>query len=313
MSFLSGPATSPITLLDAFVTFLTAAGWVQDAYAADGTGKAYHGHKGTKFVHLRSFVNEQNAFLGTQSVAGKSGIAITGSTGYSGLANWYVQPGQPVQYGLAPDTTVTHVMSLPSGAVTNSWMFADAAGDNCSLVAINAFGVYTYVYFGDVVKVQAWTGGMYFGGSRQRNGAFGFGIDAAESGPPGSTGLLRADVDSHVGLWQNIENSIDTGKRLQSSTHDVNAAVDFGGQHISYGEFRKRARSTLTGGLLLLPTLWLVERDFGGLRTGGGFSLVGSIPDVFQTTSTAVAPGSTFSIGPDDYVVFPQFAIRKHP
>ena len=72
MSYQSGPATNPTTLLDAFVAFLGAAGWVQDAYVADGTGKRYHGHKGSKYIHLRSFINEQQTQLGTAATVGSA-------------------------------------------------------------------------------------------------------------------------------------------------------------------------------------------------------------------------------------------------
>lgn len=313
MSFASGPAASPVALLDAFVAFLNAAGWTQDAYIADGSGKRYHAHKGTKYIHLRSYINEGQAQLGTSFIVNKSGIAVAGSTGYSGtIPAWYAQAGVPVGFGLGTDTALTGVMSLPAGAITNAWMFADATGDCCVLVALNSFGVYTYIYFGDIVKVQAWTGGMYFGASRPRTAAYG-GNDTIESGPPGEYGLLRANVDSFVNLWVNTDQTVDTGKKMLSTTRNINQNEDFLGQHIGYGSLRKRSRSVATDGLLLLPTLWSVERDFAGARSGGGFSMAGRIPDVFQTTSTFVAPGSTFSIGSDDYVVFPQFAVRKYP
>lgn len=312
MSYASAPATSPVTLLDAFVAFLTAAGWTQDAYVADGTGKRYHGHKGAKYIHLRSFINEAALQLGTGSAA-DSGIAVMGSTGYTGIVGpWYAQAGQPVTLGGSAATAITCVMSLPPGAVSASWMFASASGDCCALVAPNAAGIYTYVYFGDIVKPQAWTGGMYFGGSRPRSGVFG-GFATQESGPPGDYALLRADVDSFVGLWTTIDQALATGKVLQSTVRAINRPVDFPSQHISYGEFRKRARSAMTNGLLLLPTILLVERDFGGALSGGGFSIAGQIPDVFQTTSTGTTPGSPFVIGPDTYVVFPEFAIKKNP
>lgn len=313
MSYASGPYASPVALLDAFVAMLTASGWVQDAYVAEATGKRYHGHKGAKYIHIRSFINEAGQpQLGTVSFGG-SGLACTGSTGYAGSTAgfWYVQPGAPVQFGLGTNTTRTCVMSTPSGAITNTWMFTDAAGDNAVIVALNGFGVYTYLFFGDIVKTQAWTGGMYFGGSRPNNGAFGFGIEAQESGPPGENLYLRANVDSFINLW--VSNLGDTGKALVTTVRSIARAQDFQNQGIGWGSLRLRARSSMTGGVLMLPALVMVERDFAGALTGGGLSLTGTLPDVFQTTITGIAPGSTFSIGPDDYLVFPEFAVRKHP
>ena len=315
MSYASGPYASPVALLDAFVAFLGTAGWVQDAYVADGTGKRYHGHKGTKFVHLRSFIVENGTQIGNPTGGGffGSGIAVTGSTSYAGSTAgfWYAQPGAPITFGGAPNSTKTCVMSLPAGAITNSWMFADATGDNAVLIGLNAFGTYTYVFFGDVVKVQAWTGGMYFGGSRPNNSAFGSGIEAVESGPPGDFAYVRADVDAFVNAW--VSNNVDTGKLLVASVRGIARGQDFQGQGIGWGAFRLRARSVSTGGVLMLPALLCVERDFGGVFTGGGLSFIGHMPNVFQTTNTGIAPGSTVSIGPDDYIIFPQFAVRKVP
>lgn len=315
MSYANGASASPVALLDSFVALLNGSGWTQDAYVADGTGKRYHGHKGTKYIHLRSFINENGTQIGNATGGGflGSGIACVGSTAYAGSTAgfWYDQPGVPVNPGSGTNTARTAVMSLPVGAISNSWMFTDATGDNAVLVALNSFGTYTYLYFGDVAKVQAWTGGMYFGGSRPWNGAFGSGIEAQESGPPGDYLWVRANVDAYVGLW--VGNNGDVGKVLTASTRHVTRGVDFGGQGISWGVLRVRSRSTFTGGVVMLPALVCVERDFGGSFAGGGLSLIGSLPEVFQTTITGIAPGATFSIGPDDYILFPQFAVRKHP
>ena len=310
MSYNSAPYSSPITLLDAFVTFLGTAGWTQDAYVADGTGWRYHGHKGTKYIHLRSFINEYQGQLGNGV---GSGISIIGSTGYVGgtAGFWYVQPGIPISFGLGSNTAMTRVMSLPPGAISNSWMFADTAGDNVVMVATNGSGAYTYVFFGDLVKAQAWTGGAYFGGTRAASNVIG-GILASESGPPGCTGMLQATVDSFAGQWLDID-GMQSGKRLQSSTCAVSEGTVVLTDHIGYGALRLRANSGSTGALILLPTLWLVERDFAGARSGGGWSLAGQVPNVFQTTSVGFAPGALASIGTDNYIVFPEFAIRKWP
>lgn len=326
MSYQTGPALSPIDLLNQFVTFLAAAGWTVDDNALDGTGRAVHIHKGTSFIALRAFINENTTLLGG-SAAG-CGIAVLGFGAYSAGGAWYAQAGAPYLYGQLPGVNVTPaIMPLPAGAISNYWMFADAAGTNVVLVANKAPGIYTHLYFGQINKYNTWTGGAYFGASRQYIGAFtaGTGITVS-SAPPGAMGysngsgtMFRADVDSWVNRWLDLTSaqnpgSIQTvGKRAQSSTRAADQASVVPNDHINFGALAFRAKSSNTSGLILLPTILLVERDFGGQLYGGGWSAIGEIPYVYQSTTDGFVPGSTHTIGTDQYLVFPNFAIRKFP
>jgi hypothetical protein len=324
MSYQTGPSATPVALLDSFVTFLVAAGWVLDSNIAQLTGKRAHLHKGAKYIHLRSFINEQESHLGTGGTPG-SGIAMTQGTGYNGANNWYIQAGVPLQFGATPGVdNWTAVMPLPAGAIQNYWMFADAAGDNVWLVAFKQAGVYTYLGFGELIKPTAWTGGSWFCGTRQsfnNDGiAAGPGV-TTESHPPMSIrGFLRADVDSWVGNWNNLTNGVSSfgsatiGKRVQSTMYSVPGNnINIAGDHINYGSLAVRANTLRTGALILLPAILLIERDFGGALSGGGWSTCGQVPDVFQTTITGFVPGSQYTVSTDQYIVFPEFAIRKYP
>lgn len=321
MSYQTGPATSPVDLLSQFKMFLVAAGWTADDDVADGTGRQVHVHKGSKYIALRSFINENSLLLGGSPTL--SGIAITGATGYASAANWFNQAGAPYRDGMSPSVDViTCVMPLPAGAISNYWMFADTAGDNVVLVALKASGIYTHLFFGDLVKYGTWTGGQYFGASRSylmfslQDGL------TMTSAPPGAavynqpSALLKADVDTQVGKWlsmtgETISPTVSTGKRMQSSTSALDTNVEIAGDHIHYGFLRTRAESSNTSGLILLPTIWLAERDFGGNRYGGGWAALGEVPWVYQSTTTDFAPGSTQTISTDSYLVFPQFAVRQ--
>lgn len=323
MSFQTGPSASPVTLLSDFLTFLAAAGWTVDADGADGTGRKSYVHKGSKFVALRSFINENSLLLG--GTAGFSGIALTGATAYASAANWFNQAGAPFKDGGSSSVDViTCVMPLPAGAISNYWMFADVAGDNVVLVALKSSGVYTHLFFGDLTKYGTWTGGPYFGASRSyllfslQDGI------TVTSAPPGAavynqpSAMLKADVDSHTGKWlsmtgETVAPSVSSGKRMQSSTSALDTNMEIAGDHIHYGFLRRRAESSNTSGLILLPTIWLAERDFGGNKFGGGWAALGEVPWCFQTTSDGFAPGTEQSISTDLYQVFPGFAIRKFP
>lgn len=320
MSYQTGPSASPVALLDTFVTFLVAAGWVQDANTADGTGKRAHLHKGAKYIHLRSFINENDQYTGGGP---GSGIAITVGTAYAGANPWWRQANTPFTQGGDPNVHVwTGVMATPPGAIQNYWMFADAAGDNCFLVALKQSGVYSYIGFGELIKPQAYTGGGWFVAPRycggftggQNGHGAGEGVTTQSDIPASFMGFFKADVDSWVGRWNILSNTtpvgfnVTPGKRVNSTTGQT-----VNGDNIFYGAFRLRARSERTGALILLPTLWLVDRDFGGALSGGGWSLVGQVPDIFQTKTTGFVPGSQYNISTDQYIVFPDFVIRKYP
>lgn len=325
MPYQTGPAANPVDLLDAFMTFCVAAGWTQDAYGIDpsvgSTGKAGHLHKGTKYIHLRSFINENSNFLGGNSSVFGSGIAIIPGGSYVADPTWWKQANIPFNYlGNILTQPITMIMPLPAGAIQNYWMFADAAGDNVHLVALKQSGVYTHLGFGDMIKPDAYTGGFYCLGTRHYAGAFlnGPGV-TTQNGPPGSAwGLLRASVDSLPNYWHMINANVAApgaalpGKRVNPSTAPTLGATWGASEHISYGAFRLRARSTRTQGLVLLPTHWMIERDFGGAISGGGWSFAGTVPDVFQCNSTGFAPGEQYDISTDEYIVFPEFAVRKH-
>jgi hypothetical protein len=329
MSYQAGGATSPVDLLAQFKVFLSAAGWTVDQDFAQGNGRVVSVHKGVKFITLRSFINEGGTQLGQNGGVIGSGIAIIAHTGayvVPGVpAQWYNQAGSPILYNQAA-VPLTCVMFTPPGIITNYWMFADAAGDNVVLVGFKASGVYTYLYFGDIIKVQAWTGsGVYFGASSPMVASVSDADGTTVMPPPPAAinsakavGLLKCTVDSFAGLWTSLTRSAApgtitaSGKGMQSTSHRVGGSDEVF-DNIGFWGLRTSAASSRTGGLIMLPTLWLVERDFGGALTGGGWSLVGTIPYIYQTKSDGFVPGASFNIGTDPYTVFPGFAIRKFP
>jgi hypothetical protein len=217
-------------------------------------------------------------------------------------------------------------MYTPAGNIPNYWMFADATGDNVVLVAFKQAGVYTYLYFGDIIKVQAWTGsGVYFGASSPMvNGSTDAVGTTSMPAPPGAIsvlnkmlGAVKVDVDTWVGKWAGLSRQgpgsiTSTGRAMQSSTHAVGSS-DEAGDNIGYFGLRNNAASSRSGGLIMLPTIWLVERDAGGVGSGGGWSIIGTVPNIFQSQTNGFVPGTQFNISTDQYMVFPGFCVRKYP
>jgi hypothetical protein len=327
MTFLTGTASDPTDLLQQFKTFITGApGWTIDNDAAQVSGRILAISKGAKHVSLRSFLNENLAQMGGAAVG--AGIAMTMYTTYalpSPTTHWWDQAGAPFVYNQIP-VTLTAICTLAPGPTAAYWFFADAAGDNIVLVAFRSAGVYNHLYFGDMVKPagQTWTGGVYFGGSSPMVTPFAMGPGNTQQGPPpgGMTignpcAFLKADVDSWTAKWVSLTNQrapatiVATGKAMMSTAHNAGGTDEAVGEHVMWGDLRLRAKSSLTAGILTLPVFWLVERDFAGAVSGGGWSLAGQVPNVFQTTADGYVPGAQYDISTDHYIVFPTFAVRK--
>jgi hypothetical protein len=324
MSYQAGGATSPHNLLDQFRDFLVAAGWTLDYHVGSITSV----HKGSKFITMNSFIGGTTTQFGSNGSVHGDGIAIIGHTAAyidGGAGFWAFQTGVPTLYNQT--IPLDCIMFTPTGAIANYWMFADATGDNVVLVAFKAAGVYTYLFFGDVIKPQAWTGlGTFFGASS--------GMVSSVSDLPGTTqmppppgalgnvnkptALLRADVDSWVNHWVSLTRSAApgtlsaSGKAMVANAHAVGSSEQTQ-DHIAYNSLRTSAASSRTGGLYTLPIIWLVERDFAGALTGGGWSVAATIPWIFQSQTAGWVPGQQFNISTDPYVVFPGFVVRKFP
>lgn len=238
----------------------------------------------------------------------------------------------------------THVMSMadpdipgqfgiPAGAPVpcQYWFFSDASGDNvmmCILRNRDDFSyiqTVTYLGFGTMRKVDTWTGGVYVLASHSNLGGF---ISSPPQhvtrfGPPGSmmdgtgpTTLLRADVDTFINRWlcmsKSSNNGITTGKALTSTSALVPKAGDptpgvFGiienGLHST---FTRRRSSINANAAALWPTYWIVERD------NGNFSVMGTLPNVYQALTDGFAPGDeTVNENGDTFVMFDGFAMKK--
>lgn len=340
MAYQTGTATSATDLLDKLRIFLVANGWTQNGDAADGTGRRVHLSKSGVFVNLRSFADEQGVYFGNNGTGGvgHAGIALNSGTAYSGAAAWENQTGVPVTISGA--NRLTSVMAMNTGAISAYYMFCDATGDNVCLVALRSAGVYAHLFFGvTVTKGNTWTGGAYFGASRQGNNLNnGFSNTTSDGGTlasascPGASltnnalGMfLRADVDAFTGLWLSCGLSTTTtqypGKRMMTPVGTTSADNAVPTDMVSYGQgfngpsgqlaaqngLQGRATSLLNSGAVLLPVSVWAE------RTAGGWSLAGTIPNIFATNAVNHAAGSEYSISTDVYLVFPNFAVKKIP
>lgn len=290
----SNVASSPSDLLTRLVDFMTANGWTTDISRADGAGRRACLHKGGIYVYLRALMNEP---------AGTYGLYVCMGTGYNDAAAWNVQPGVPGPISF---------MGSPGVVAQTYYFFADASGDNVFIVLkYNAVGV-TYLGFGtSLTKAGTYTGGQYYCASGDApaqyapffNGLYG----NAYSGNHLGEAFVRADVDAYVGGWLTV------GPRCEANSTPRAAASPIAGgyPHVleipNYATLDGRLTATLDAQAVLLPIPLYASRD------SQGYSLLGTVPNVFVANAVGrgYALGATYSLGAENFTLFPLFAVKK--
>lgn len=311
-SYQTGTATSPVDLVQLLATWLTAQGWTQDMSQADGAGWRLHMHKGSDYVNIKAAMNQAPY---TGGAAGY-GVACYLGTGFSSGSVWNAQAGGPKD-ATANTYTIGALIQLNSGAL-NAYYFFDDGADNVVVVVERSAGLFTHFEFGiTLTKAGAWTGGQYVGGSIALSD-----LNSASTNKPGVTinalapfhtdsnfalAYVRADVDTFLNKWVTLTSYTSTqyytGKRAAGS---LSESIVSSIPHYEY--FGKYPVNALNSGLILLPIRIYAERD------GGGYSLIGSLPQIFacyNNTSNGYSAGQIVSIGAENYMVFPNFLIKK--
>jgi hypothetical protein len=329
-AYQTGTATSPTDLLNLLVTFLNGQGWTTDSSVTDGTGKRAHLHKGSDYLNLRSHVAE-DVWPNVQVFAPSTGIALYMGTGYSGASSWSLQAGGPKANGTTD--TVGATMRLGSGAIS-AYHFFDNGSDGIFVVVERSGGLFTHLGFGRTFgKAGTWTGGAYFEAALP--GKYGGtstpvqGDDNDTAGPPGaltqpfnqvsSTQLgaslfVRADVDAFTSKWIGFSTTSTTpqdGYTGKKGTMGIDYSTGTALLPTGLAHYRPLAQhlvSAFNAQAVLLPLRAWVERD------AGGFSVLGTFPDVFvaYAVESGYAPGSIYSVNGKNFMLFPRMAVRKY-
>jgi hypothetical protein len=330
MSYANGTATGPVDLLQQLVTFLVAAGWTQDASAAEGAGWAAHLHNSGNYVHLRGTVNE--TVFQQHTGGGSYALALYLGTSYNSGQPWNNQTaGAPIGNGASYPVGAAAVLSV--GPFTNYYFMTDSGGQNVVVIVEVTPGVFSFVGWGPSINAAgSITGGAYFYGSA--SGFFssfagtGAGYTTTSDCPGGVADIesgvcayLRCDVDSFTGKWIGIGPNTSalegyTGKVGSSSvsTHGgsgISAVPVYATGVGNAGDFQNLQTSAQDSRANLLPVLLWVNRD----STTTGFSLAGSLPMVFSSNGVGngFSNASEYTIGSDTYKMFPNFAVLKVP
>jgi hypothetical protein len=265
-----------------------------------------------------------------------SGIGMYLSSSFSGSTPWNKQSGGPVGSG-SPHNHVGTGAAWKKAAIVSYHLFHDG-NDNYMLVFEVPDGVFSYLGFGlSLEKAGSYPGGQYFFGS-VRSGyhqnyfpgsAFPFtpepGHGATAISPFHSvtdfsaydvSGFVYAQIDTYTG-WLAAQGSNTVGSDAAGWTGRACCPATFynvyeGSRPLeipNYWFFQDRQTSAMNGLMNLLPI-----RIFGA-RDTSGWSLLGQPGSVYYCNGTqhGTPPKSVYSLGSDDYMIFPEFAVKKVP
>ena len=349
-SYQTGPATSPVNLLQTLVTWLVAQGWTTDLSAADGTssqGWRAHLHKGGLYVNFRAATDEKIFHYRPAGAPGSIvdydwdpgfGIGFYLGTGFSGAATWWEQAGRPTVPDAGADGGVTGTgagMNLPSGSISGYHFFDDGA-DNVVVVVEKTPGIYVHLGWCPALvgagNPEAFP--HFFGSSpaayvTDNSGVTGPGLTATAHAPGthsfvhslyvDGTAFWRVDAATWSSRWVSNSGAPSNpvpGREYGWAGRPGRAAVNqssqtFGleeGEYVGWRILKDRAWQTAQVAALPLPVHLHVK-----LEPQARWAHVGRHPSTFYSSAVGhgFSPGQIAPIGGQNYMLFPNFAVKK--
>lgn len=330
----TGTASSPVNLLQTIVSWLVGQGYTSDASAIESSGWRSHLHKGSQYVSMRAAMDEQiwtDLPGGFYDAASGYGIGFYLGTGYSGAAAWDDQAGRPVRAG--DGSTIGSGMNLPSGPVT-AYHFFDDGQDNIAIVVEKSPGVFVGMFWGpDLEDSGSADPHWWFTGSSSSNLVTYEGDAIATPGhnltmaaplvhsqyqliaslsQVASNGFVRVAASVFADRWLSngnfdSDNFLYSGRFLGVCIND--SPLNFHVREFpNFQYFKSRTNQTAYPDSLLLP-LW----SFVLMDPSGRWAPLGYPRNVFyfKGVGAGFTAGQVYQLGGQDYMVFPNFAVRK--
>lgn len=318
MAYQKSTATSFNDALTQLAAWLVGRGWTLDASLADGAGWRTHLHKGGWYVHLKTSaagvaIPWDNGNLWPSVPA----LWVYLSQNFNGSGSNYKTSttGAPIQVGQT--SVIGDGIWLNDGAQT-ALHFFDDGNDNITVIVERTTSVWGALGFGlNIIKRGgAWTGGPYLFGQvcqyyngnppTTENCRAPFSNGAGSYNLGGSTGFVRANVDGFTGwvCFNSGDNNAShggTGRAGFSSWNQNSNANAILCENVTVNLINSQA--------IIMPINLFVARDAGGV------SLFAAVPNIFICGAApgTYAGGSSYFIGADEYVLFPNLAVKKVP
>jgi hypothetical protein len=191
-----------------------------------------------------------------------------------------------------------------SGPFPTVTLFTDDPSTYCHCVIEVVSGRFRHLYFGNMTKFGSWTGGAYYGltywpqtGSQIDQPATGTGVTPFDGNLSGEKGWTFHYEDAGAD-WRAGDDATVGGVPRKQGLGSVRGG---------FGNAFRNIQETPWSGLIALNpvTLWAVENadDPETVRC------MGQIPDMAELNVRHLAPGESYFIGADEWVVFP--LVRK--
>lgn len=331
MAYQTGTATGPDDLLDKLRVWLNSNGWTVNGWATDnstyetwtglvGTGKRLHvqktaGDSTVMYFNLRS-VNRGVVFedyhntqtkVGGKYYAELTGLALNGSTGYSGSNTWDKQPGYMQSTGGSWGVAITE-LSLTS--IPAYYFFQD--GDTVVVCVEYQSGKFQWLAFGLLEKQGAITGGQFVAGSlngynpsyQLLYGGINMTAFFCRVYSNHGIGAVYFDADSST-AWRSAGN-------MGSKSGDNHAKeIEFPGVFPNYGSPSHTLWNTINSFFItrspnhynaLAP---MVPICVLGKRANENYSLLGWPKSIRMVNCYYYDPAEEYTLGSDVWMVFP--------
>jgi|SRR5882724_557650 len=293
----TGATTGVNDLIDKIRAFAVTNGWTNNSFVAEGAGFRLHLQLSSDvFVNFRSLVAEASQ----PSAPSITGLAMNGSTGYSGASAWYAQPGAALISGGAPNRVAVGLVA--SGAFPTYHLFARSSMIYC--VVEYTTGQYQWLGFGKPTKKGAWTGGILVFGARDCKsndtgsvhstmcGRSQYGTNNTDGNP---NGFMYAECDG-ITNWMASDATL---------TMNPSTAKFFDGFNKN-GACNMNSPNGFNSQAVLIPIeLYMCRAGAGNWNRTTNISIEGYMTDVFMCNMKNLVPGQTLTISTDQYVVFP--------
>lgn len=293
MSYSTNTATDATDVLTNLHAFLVAEGyWTITDWATDGLGKKLVLTVDGVIFILRSLIGEELRYNDTTDIFPViHGLYLYPATAYSGGTRWNYNTGGPV--GSSSRKIPTGIFI--NGAVPKYHFFSFASPNVCYIVIEYAAGFYHAMGFGEIAKIGTWTGGE-----------FAFGVDVG-----------NADVVNQSANWIGGNATFLAG-RNQAYLH-LSAVDSFTGW--AWGN----RNQFIPGGVPTCYDQWQFSQGIAGALPiklnsetglipnilysdgGGGFRARGYLPNVHITNLKNHAAAATYTLGGDNYKMFPYY------
>jgi hypothetical protein len=324
--YATSTASSPTDLLQKLVAWLVTQGWTSDASQADSSGWRAHLHKGSVYVHMRAAMNET---VWNYQMGAGYGIGLYLSDGFTGVGtSWRAQgtaiTGFPCFYGTS--NCVGAGMSILNGSMT--YYFFDDGADNITVVVDRGSNLYVHMGWGTTLqKIGFSSDYWYFYGSsssylnNQKTGNIA-GSDLTSYGPLAmgdasgayyhASAFVRVDAAVWTNRWVGLSSSTtsETGYtgRAAKGVWDPSGGMDaYVTEHPNLRYLFARSWQTSFVGALLFPSYVFCA------STAARWIPIGYAPPVFHFNGVGHGfnPATVYAVGGVNYMMFPNFAVRK--